>query len=246
MRALRLEQQRLGVDGGVAEIGVHHGRLFIAMHLLRNPGTQSIAIDVFANQHLNVDQSGLGDEERFRANVARWADHSSVVIDKTDSTVIDGGHIQNLAGGPVGMFSVDGGHTADIVCHDMRTAEQSLSHGGIVVADDVFNAQWPGVVEGTLRYLETGSLVPFGVGFNKVLFTHAAQSDVYRRVLSDLADRAIWHHKESQMAGHPVEIIWPSSSTIRTRKLAKRAVRRLQSSFVPFRTKVATIIPDHR
>ena len=44
----------------VAEIGVHHGqRFFIALCLLRRPGERALAIDIFDDQHLNVDNSGL-------------------------------------------------------------------------------------------------------------------------------------------------------------------------------------------
>jgi peptide chain release factor 2 len=54
-----------------AEIGVHHGRLFIPMALARRPGERALAIDVFEDQHLNVDHSGKGDRARFEENVAR-------------------------------------------------------------------------------------------------------------------------------------------------------------------------------
>ena len=94
---------------------------------------------------------------------------------------LSGLDVVELAEGPVRLFSVDGGHTEEIVATDMRTAEQALVPGGIVVADDVFNAEWPGVSVGTLRYLDAGgTLVPFAIGFNKdVAWTHTV-STAYR------------------------------------------------------------------
>ena len=61
--------------------------------------------------------------------------------------------LRELAGGAIRFFSVDGGHTDEIVFSDMKLAEATLADGGIVIADDVFNEQWPGVAVGTLRYL---------------------------------------------------------------------------------------------
>jgi hypothetical protein len=36
-------QKRLGVSGAVSEIGVHHGRLFILLHLLTDAPEKSVA-----------------------------------------------------------------------------------------------------------------------------------------------------------------------------------------------------------
>ena len=156
LRSLSEAQDIEGVDGAVAEIGVHHGKLFIGLQLLNHLGLPAVAVDVFDDQDLNVDQSGRGDLQRFELNVRRWGDWSSVVVKQDDSTHLTGRDVRELAEGPVRLFSVDGGHTEETVTADMRTAEQSIAPGGIVVADDVFNAEWPGVSVGTLRYLDGG------------------------------------------------------------------------------------------
>ena len=59
--ALARAQIRNGINSAVAEIGVHHGRLFILMHLTSRVGQKDIAIDIFEKQHLNRDHSGRGD-----------------------------------------------------------------------------------------------------------------------------------------------------------------------------------------
>ena len=43
--ALVERQRTLGVSGGVAEIGVHHGKLFILLYLLSRE--KAVAIDLF-------------------------------------------------------------------------------------------------------------------------------------------------------------------------------------------------------
>src|SRR5215831_3331880 len=50
-------QKAQGVNGPVCEIGVHHGRLFILLHLLTDSGERSVAWDLFERQSENIDQS---------------------------------------------------------------------------------------------------------------------------------------------------------------------------------------------
>lgn len=193
----------------MAEIGVHHGRLFIGLHLLRRPNEKSLAIDLFADQAMNIDQSGHGDEHIFRKNVARHAGScDGVILLSANSLHIDGEDIRKHLDARVRFFSVDGGHTSEIVQHDMRTAQDSLADGGVVIADDVFNESWPGVAEGTLEYLDSpSSLVPFAIGFNKVLLTQREFANEYRRVIVSVAGARRLFHKESTMHGEPVEIV---------------------------------------
>ena len=58
IEVLDIAQRAREVRGSVVEIGVHHGRLFIGMHLLQHPEEKSVAIDLFDDQELNVDNSG--------------------------------------------------------------------------------------------------------------------------------------------------------------------------------------------
>jgi hypothetical protein len=115
------------------------------------------------------------------------------------------------AGGPIRLFSVDGGHTEEIVYSDMRLAEETLADGGIVIADDVFNQQWPGVAVGTLKYLDDGAkLVPFAIGFNKTLFTQPEYADYYRAELRSAFTRGLRIQTQATVfAGHEVQYLAP-------------------------------------
>ena len=229
LRTLAEAQDREGIDGGVAEIGVHHGKLFIALQLLGPVGAPAVALDVFGDQELNIDQSGRGDRGRFEANVRRWGDWASVVVKQGDSTLLTGDDVVELALGRVRLFSIDGGHTEEIVTTDMRTAEKALAPGGIVVADDVFNAEWPGVSVGTLRYLDSGgALVPFAIGFNKVYFSDDGHADRFRETVRRVyGNRWRMAHKTTVFHGSDVEVLWPTPVTpravLRRSRLARRA-----------------------
>ena len=131
------------------------------------------------------------------------------------------------------MFSVDGGHTAVIVESDMRLAAACLCEGGIIIADDVFNEQWPEVCVGTLKYLEDADVVPFGIGFNKTLFAQRAYAAGYRDALAaHFRDRYLSAaFTGKQFAGHEVVVVIPVPRTpahlARRSALARRLYQRI-------------------
>ena len=141
-------QRKAGISGGVAEIGVHHGRLFILLYLLGVTGEPAVAIDLFSQQELNIDHSGAGDLERFKKNLKRHADTNRLILYEGDSTKLDPRQLVDLGGGQLRLISIDGGHTAEITSHDLYVSEGALAQGGVIILDDCFNDTWPGVVEG--------------------------------------------------------------------------------------------------
>lgn len=186
------EQRKAQISGGVAEIGVHHGRLFILLYLLGTPGEPAVAIDLFSNQDLNSDHSGEGDLARFRKNLARHADLDRLVVYEGDSMHLNPERLIEMAGGQLRMISIDGGHTPEITEHDLSVSESALAPGGVVILDDCFNEAWPGVVEGVHRYFSTPrSIVPFGVGANKTFFCHRSYSQTYSAVLKTLDPKSV-------------------------------------------------------
>ncbi len=186
------EQRSANLQGGVAEIGVHHGKLFILLYLLGSKNEPAVAIDLFSQQDLNIDNSGAGDLERLKRNLFRHADTSRLLIHEGDSTQLTSKDLLRFSGGPLRMISIDGGHTADITAHDLATSEGALIDGGIIVLDDCFNEMWPGVVDGVHKYFsQQRTIVPFGVGANKTFFCHGPFARQYADVLRKLDPRSI-------------------------------------------------------
>jgi hypothetical protein len=167
---LNAAQRAKQVSGAVAEIGVHHGKL--------------------------------------------WSSMADVLVHQGDSTKLAPAKLRELAGGDIRLFSVDGGHTDEIVYSDTKLAEATLADGGIVIADDVFNDYWPGVATGTLRYLNDGAkLAPFLIGFNKVFFTQPEHSELYRNeVESALSGKLRLATATSEFAGHEVALVAPQGA----------------------------------
>lgn len=191
MAVLLCHQVESGVTGGVAEIGVHHGRSFLLLANGLREGEVGVALDVFEDQERNTDRSGLGDRARFEANLLAHAPEAEVRVVAASSLDVTPATARETFG-EARMFSVDGGHTAEITRHDLTVAEAAVAERGVVVLDDLLNGHWLGVLTGTSDYLRGGGgLVPFAYSANKLyLAPSTAVAAEYaahlRRALPDL------------------------------------------------------------
>ena len=166
MRLCRL-QAGLGVRTGVLELGVYRGKylaLLAAAHT--GAGVPVVGVDMFIErigEPIPVEHvahfAGL-----IVDNVRRIAPGTAPVVLATDTRALDGPGL--LAHCPAGysFVSVDAGHEADDVVHDLTLAASVLSAGGIVALDDAFYGPLPGVTEGLFRWLvgaDGGGLAAF-------------------------------------------------------------------------------------
>lgn len=181
-------QMQAGVEGGVGEIGIHHGKLFLLLYLALRPGERAFAIDIFDDQHLNQDASGAGNKAIFLRHLASLGgDPGRIDILQRDSTTVRPEEILSTTG-PIRFMSVDGGHTQAITFSDLALADAVLVDNGLLVLDDVYNGRWPAVAAGAFQYLaqERTQLRPFAVTPNKTFFCKGAgMADRYRAQLLD-------------------------------------------------------------
>jgi hypothetical protein len=194
--ALSAVQEAQCISGNVAEIGVHHGKLFILLYLLARGDERAVAVDLFADQKRNINYSGAGDLDRFRANLARHAgsDMRRLIISEGDSNSLDSAALKRLAGGTYRLISIDGGHTAETTAHDLAIAADALAPRGVIVLDDYFNEMWPGVSEGVHRYFrEPRGILPFAIGTNKVFFCAPCAISLYVDSLRAIATKTVEH-----------------------------------------------------
>jgi hypothetical protein len=187
-------QRASDLSGAVAEIGVHHGRCFIALSAMRLPDEFGVAADIFENQALNPDGSGHGDRARFVSNLEKFGVADRQAIMTRDSLELTGGEIIDAAQGQqIRLFSVDGSHTAKHTANDLTIAQDALAQRGVVVLDDWFNPDWPGVQEGFFDFMRqrSASLSPFAYGSNKLYLTkresYAEYLDFVNRTVRPLA-----------------------------------------------------------
>jgi hypothetical protein len=180
-------QNAAGLGGAGAEIGVHHGKSFIAICLALRPGECGYCIDIFGDQTLNLDRSGKGDRAKLESNLARFAISQDAVRIRQESSFNVRADEITAAVGPVRFFSVDGGHWEAIVRNDLALAEACLVPHGVIALDDFHRPEWPDVSAGYFAWYATRRkpLVPFAIGFNKLYLCEQSFTAVYQKGLAD-------------------------------------------------------------
>ena len=217
----------------MVEIGVYHGRSFLPLCALRNSSETLVAIDCFDQQEFNVDESGVGNYNKFVANIHRvcgaikeededfWdgaLDASGELpnwlrVLRGNSLAMSAKEIIQAARGnddddylrSVRMFSIDGSHTAEATLSDLKLAEACLHSHGCVILDDVFNTDWPGCISGLATYLTdpTSTLAPFAIAYNKVILCAKDDEFVTSTYFSALAPQS---RKTAELFGYPVRV----------------------------------------
>jgi hypothetical protein len=183
------------VTGAVAEIGVHHGKLFVMLCLLRNEGESAVGIDIFEDQHLNVDQSGRGSRADLEAHLARFVgEDPRIKIAKADSLLVEPEVLLGWTRSQrVRLFSIDGCHTAQHTASDLELASRVLSPGGIIALDDFDHAEWPTVREGAEAALSgplRERLHPIVYGDNKLFLSDPESARGYQSALLEVVSQS--------------------------------------------------------
>lgn len=147
-----LERQReLGLDGGVAEIGVYFGRSYFLLKKITSPDDQVLGIDLF-----DIGEMSNGMSEQYRSFL-RHGDRLGLPVNKdllvaSDSAELLPKDILDKVG-KVRFFSIDGGHTLSNIMADSRLAKETVADHGVIVFDDTFNPAWPEVTVGVADFL---------------------------------------------------------------------------------------------
>jgi len=191
--------------GGVAEIGVHHGKLYILLNQVvgeneyHMPYT-SYAIDVFDMQHLNIDKSGLGNKSIFMQNLA---DYDKWNGDNTHIMQMDSMSLTNqIPDASLRFISIDGGHTVEHTINDLKIAERLIANEGVIILDDIMGVYWCGVTEGYIKYSMTyPTIVPFAMGHNKLYLCKLSHYEYYFNLFKHLSSG------QTKFTGYQVQMV---------------------------------------
>lgn len=180
-------QKASGIKGNIFEIGVHHGRSTVLLGMMTSPTeAETLGIcDLFDRQEQNITGSGKGNKNIFIENFISYCGGLDLLtIHEKSSKELT----LNDIGNHYRFFHIDGGHSADETYSDLHLASQAIEQNGVIVVDDYFNQQWPGVSEGVCRFLteNLNKLVPLVVGYNKLLLcNHSKQNWYQERLMQD-------------------------------------------------------------
>ncbi len=194
VRAVGDIQTNNKISGSVGEVGVWQGRLFILLYLLLHEKEKAFSIDIFDLNHLSKDRPNPKSNpalnqllEMFLSNVRV---HAGTIDDiHTFRDTSDNVAAQDILSkvGKVRLFSIDGGHTKELVINDLELADATLCEQGVVIFDDCFKPEWPGVVNGLHEFLykKTSDIVPFAISRNKIFLCRSTAAQMYRESLRE-------------------------------------------------------------
>jgi hypothetical protein len=180
-------QRQFGRNGPICEIGVFKGKLFIGLMALKHDTRNHVAIDVFDQQQFNLDGNGkpirVSDSlrhtqrDQFEQNIRQCGfDLKDTTIIQADSLDISFWEIRARPSNfhKFSFFSVDGCHELTHAYNDIKIAFELTSNEGIILVDDYYHADWPGVHEAVakLYFSESPKFVPLYYVFNKLALCH--------------------------------------------------------------------------
>lgn len=207
-------QKKNKLTGDIFEIGVHHGKSALFLHRFLSDDEKMQVCDLFGNQKLNTSVSGLGDKATFLKNADRILGANTIQIHEKSSNALTIDEIGNS----YRMFHVDGGHSFEEALADLNLAAQAIQPYGILILDDPFRSEWPGVTEAALEFLkQTIDFVPLAIGFNKLLLVRSTYYELYSQALDTASLRSDyglgypWAYKTMMLSGRSIRCFYMPS-----------------------------------
>jgi hypothetical protein len=224
--ALAAWQTAHKIAGGLAEIGVHHGKLFFLLALSRQSGEKSLAIDLFEDDAMNASTRFAGRSRAFSTHAARLkVALESSEVQKADSLTLASDDVLSRVG-KVRIFSIDGGHLYHHVAHDLALAFSTLARGGVIIVDDFCNSEWPEVTSATYDFVRAqgGEIAPAILTRNKLYLVAPDIASAYGEFATRFAAA------EKQMSRGLVEVMGRAVPYL-TSSLKARVVDEVRSRF---------------
>ncbi len=202
------------ISGDIFEIGVHHGKSTIFFSHLLGKSENINVCDVFELQGDNLSNSGKGNKHIFLKNIKK---HSSKDVN-TIYTCLSSELSIDKTGSGYRMFHIDGGHNATEALNDLILASKAIHEKGIIILDDPFRPEWPGVTEALTAFLKKHrNFVSIAVGFNKLIIAKKEASANYIKFLGRPENLKSYrlsypiYHKQLPFCGWPLIIFYVPS-----------------------------------
>ncbi len=131
--------------------------------------------DLFESEN-NISQSGFGKKEDFLENMRKFSDKGVNEIHTCLSSELNA----DIIGDGYRMFHIDGGHLKEEALFDLVLAAGVIHDNGVIILDDPFRPEWPGVTEAAIDFLTRfDDFVAIAVGFNKLIISKRKSADSY-------------------------------------------------------------------
>lgn len=153
---IHLFHQNINLFGDICEIGVYHGKFFLAMCCLKQKGEVCLAIDSFGTNNSTDWMYGDGDSNKraFENNYKKlFGETQNYILIQKQSAQITASEIMDHLKNKIRFFSIDGNHTLDGAYNDLNLSKNLISQYGTIIVDDYTNPSWPEVKQAVDEFL---------------------------------------------------------------------------------------------
>ncbi|GAB2784004.1 hypothetical protein GCM10027275_30120 [Rhabdobacter roseus] len=180
-------QKQNQYSGDIFEIGVHHGKSALFLHQFLSDTEDLRICDLFNYQTQNISTSGKGDKVIFLNHLHRVLKRSDITLFEKSSNHLSVKEI----GRSYRMFHIDGGHSCQEALSDLELAAEAVHPYGVIILDDPFRSEWPGVTEALIAFLKKSSnFSALLIGFNKLFIVHNNYYNLYASAFDNVAHRS--------------------------------------------------------
>jgi hypothetical protein len=171
-------QIRSGLHGDMAELGCCYGKSAIALGHLVRPDERLHIYDFFGPTYRDVFFFNM---ERFCPDMG-----DRMVVNSIDLTSLTAPPDDRIAHGAIRFLHIDAGHSHKDVINDLRNFAPMVANGGIIVLDDFFHHQFPGIATAGTEFMlspEGQHLRPFAGTHYKLYLCDRTWLPFYQRWL---------------------------------------------------------------
>lgn len=166
-------QKNYGLQGGLMEIGVFHGRSATLLGLYGRSDETFVLCDI-------VYPAGVKEE------IQAGTSAKCTFLEKQSFHINVGFDLPS----PEERFRfihIDGNHSGTDITHELRLSDALLHPDGIICVDDFFNPVYPQITDAVLHYLRQNpyGLTMFLVGYNKAFLGRPTRVHPYMKTIEN-------------------------------------------------------------
>jgi hypothetical protein len=168
-------QKANDVRGDLCEIGVYHGKSLLLMANFRRSEEIIYGFDDFGDEKDRIARESL---ELYAYSTEQ------VQLIAGDTQKLGTEELKATISSPIRFLHVDGGHTYSECMHDLMTFAPLLGKGAVIVVDDYYDREYPGVGSAVNAYCRSNqgrAFRPFLVGQNKLYLCQNSMVAQYQR-----------------------------------------------------------------
>jgi hypothetical protein len=165
-----------GLPGDMCELGSYCGKSAIALAHLARPEER---LHIYDSLHHSYRDAFVANIERYCPDMGK-----RIVINGGDLISLTAPPEDHIARGSIRWLHIDAGHEHKDVINDLRNFAPLVAHGGVIILDDFFHHQFPGVATAGTEYMLSQKgwhLRPFAGTYHKLYLCDRAWLPFYQR-----------------------------------------------------------------